>query len=491
MAKVIIIGAGVGGLATAALLAKDGHEVHIYEQAKTAGGRAGQLHQDGFTFDTGPSWYLMPQVFDRFYESLGTSASEQLELVKLSPAYKVYSGDETLTITGDLKKDAALFESFEPGAGAKLTRYVQQSVETYHLTLRHFLYSNFTSLRPFLKTEIIARGLRMLVLALTPIHTHIKRSFKNPHLQKILEYQMVFLGSSPYSAPALYSLMSALDFDEGVYYPKGTMYALIESLESLARARGVSFHYGHAVTKITRREHIATGITLDDGSRHKADIVISNADLHFTETKLLDAPARSYPARYWSSREAGPSALLIFLGIKGRVPEFEHHTLIFSEKWRENFDDIFKRKQIPHHTSLYISKTSATDNTAPKGYENIFVLVPLPAGVDLTDNEQEELADEYLARIHDKTGVDLKSRTITRTVKGPRYFRETFNAWDATMLGPSHKLLQSAFFRTPNKSKKLSNLFYVGGSTLPGIGVPMCLISAELVRERIRTLEDN
>lgn len=486
MAKIIIIGAGIGGLATANLLAQDGHDVHVYEKNDQLGGRTGQFKKDGFTFDTGPSWYLMPGVFERYYSLLNTTPSKELDLIKLSPTYKVYSGDEVLTLTGDIDKDAATFESLEQDAGASLRSYVKKSTKTYELALKYFLYSNFETPAPFFKKEVLKNSLTMLRLTQMPIHSYVSRYFKNPQLQQILEYATVFLGSSPYSAPALYSLMSALDFNEGVYYPRGTMYAVVESLVSIGRSYGVSYHVNTPVTRIITNGSKTSGIEFEDGTTENADIVISNADLHFTETRLLSPDAQSYPEKYWQKREASPSALLMFLGIEGKVPEFEHHTLLFTDDWRENFDAIFKKKIVPRPASIYISKTSGTDVTAPEGYENIFVLVPLPAGITLSDEEQSSLADEYLEQVKGKTGIDLKARTRSRTLFGPAQFTEKYNAWQSTMLGPSHKLFQSALFRTPNKSKKIDNLFYVGASTVPGIGVPMCLISAELVRDRIR-----
>lgn len=486
MAKIIIIGAGIGGLATANLFARDGHEVHVYEKNDQLGGRAGRFEKDGFTFDTGPSWYLMPEVFEQYYKQFNTTAQKELDLIRLQPAYKVYSGTKSITITGDLSKDAKTFESIEPNSGKKLKTYVAQSAETYRLSLKHFLYSNFDSPWAFARLEILKNGLKMMQLATMPIHSYVKRHFKNPRLQQVLEYPTVFLGSSPYSAPALYSLMSALDFDEGVFYPKGTMYAIVESLIQIGTPLGVHFHLNSPVETIITKMGIATGVILKSGRTENADIVISNADLHFTETALLKSAEQSYPESYWKKREPSPSALLMYLGIKDKVPEFEHHTLLFTENWQENFDAIFNKKSIPTPASLYISKTSASDTTAPQGYENIFVLVPLPSGISLTKEETEILADNYLEQIKTTTGVDLKTRTVSRTLFGPNDFSTKFNAWQSTMLGPSHKLLQSAFFRTPNKSKKVAGLYYVGASTVPGVGVPMCLIGAELVYKRIK-----
>jgi phytoene desaturase len=490
MAKIIIIGAGIGGLAAANLLASQGHNVHIYEKNDQLGGRAGQFEKDGFTFDTGPSWYLMPEVFERYFKLLGTSAKKELELIKLSPAYKVYSGNhQALTITGNLKTDSKTFESIEPGAGAALKSYVAKSKITYTLSLKYFLYSNFDSAKGLMTKEVLARSTDMLRLATMPIHSYVKKFFKNQQLQQIMEYPTVFLGSSPFAAPALYSLMSALDFDDGVYYPKGTMYQIVESLVKIGTNKNVTYHVHTPVKEILSAQKRAIGIKLQDGTCIEADYVISNADLHFTETQLVAPEAQTYPEKYWTTKQASPSALLMYLGIKGSISEFEHHTLLFTDAWKENFDAIFKHKTLPSPASLYISKTSQSDKTAPKGHENIFILVPLPANTVVSPVKLEKLADTYLEHIRLTTGVDLKERTVSRTLFGPNDFSEKYNAWQSTMLGPSHKLTQSAFFRSPNKSKKLNNLFYVGANTVPGIGVPMCLISAELVTERIAQAE--
>ncbi len=486
--KVIIIGAGIGGLATANFLAKAGYDVHIYEKNAGPGGRAGLLQIDKFRFDTGPSWYLMPDVFTHYFSLFGKSIDRELDLVQLDPAYKVFfEHDAPITITSDSERDAATFDAIEPGAGEQLKRYVANGDAIYRLSIKHFLYTNFSSVRDFLRKEVVGRSHLMLRLALTPIDNYVAKFVTDRRLRQILEYPMVFLGSSPFSAPAIYSLMSSLDFHEGVYYPKGGMYTIVERLVKLGKELGVQYHYDTPVKHIVTSDGTARAITLESGQHIDADIIISNADLHFTETKLLHEKDQSYPAAYWDKREAGPSALLMYLGVKGTVPEFEHHNLFFADEWERNFSDIFQDKKIPRPASLYVCKPSATDSTvAPKGYENVFVLVPLPAGVSLTKKQTEKLADIYLQQIERTSGVkDLRARIVGRRLFGPDNFASEYNAWQNTALGPSHVLRQSAFFRTPNKSKKVKNLYYVGASTTPGIGVPMCLIGAELIYKRL------
>lgn len=486
--RVIIIGAGIGGLATANLLAKAGYQVAVYEQHDTAGGRAGLLRAKGFQFDTGPSWYLMPEVFDHYFALLGQRSDQLLRLQKLTPAYKAfYEQAPAITITGDQTTDEASFEAVETGAGRALRRYVDRGNAIYRLALDHFLYSNFTSPTDLLRAPVMRRAGQMVRLALTPIDRYVRGYVRDLRLRQILEYPMVFLGASPFAAPALYSLMSALDFREGVFYPQGGLYEIIRQLERLGRELGVDYHYAQTVTKITSHAGRATGIELADGQQLAADIVISNADLHFTETKLLAAKDRSYPDRYWRKRQAGPSALLLYLGVKGRLPELEHHNLLFAKAWRANFAAIYDQPAYPSPASIYLCKPSATDpGVAPKGHENLFVLVPLPAGKIPDQEQQAQLVDQYLAQVADMIGVaDLTQRLVFQQVFGPADFAGRFNAWQATALGPSHLLSQSAFLRTGNQSRRLKQLYYVGGSTVPGIGLPMCLIGAELIYKRL------
>lgn len=486
--RVVIIGAGIGGLATANMLAKAGYAVEVYEKNAGPGGRAGMLEVDGFRFDTGPSWYLMPEVFSHYFSLFGKDINTELDLAKLSPAYKVFfENNAPITVTGDAKKDTETFEQIEPGSGKKLETYIEKGNGIYQLSLKHFLYTNFTSLRDFLKPDVLKKGITMLRLAFTPIDSYVTKYVRDQRLKQILEYPMVFLGSSPFSAPAIYSLMSALDFREGVFYPQGGIYTIIERLVKLGEELGVSYHYNAPIEKIVTKDGVSSGILLEDGTEVNADIVISNADLHFTETKLLDKKDQSYPAAHWNKIDPGPSALLMYLGVKGELPNLEHHNLFFIEDWKDNFDNIFTNKKLPTPASIYLCKPSQTDESvAPDGHENVFVLVPLPASPDITENRAEEIADMYLQQIKESFNIpDLQERIVHKKLFTPNDFVDTYNAWQGTALGPSHLLRQSAFFRTPNKSRKVKNLYYVGGFTTPGIGLPMCLIGAELVYKRL------
>lgn len=488
MKSVVIIGAGIGGLATANILAKAGYSVSVYEKQPTPGGRAGTMTIDGFTFDTGPSWYLMPEVFENYFKLLDENIDEHLSLTRLDPAYKVFfEKHDPIEVHANKAKDAKTFEAIEPGAGAQLDKYLQASEVVYNAALDNFLYTNFSSKRRLLNWHTLSLLPRLARTALTPIDKYVSRYFTDERLKQIMEYPMVFLGTSPYEAPAIYSLMSHMDFTQGVFYPQGGMYTIIEAMMAIGKKQGVTYYFDSPVSRIESNNGQATGIRLTDGTLVRSDIVLSNADLHFTETSLLAEADQTYPESYWAKKQAGPSAMLLYLGIKGELPELDHHNLLFTDDWHKNFTDIFHEKTWPTPASIYLCKPSQQDATvAPEGHENVFVLVPAPAKLGKTAAELQALADVYLDQIATMTGItDFKERIVVQHLVGPDDFANDFNSWQGTALGLSHKLSQSALFRPANKSKKLSNLYYAGANTVPGIGLPMCLIGAELVYKRL------
>jgi phytoene desaturase len=509
MTRTIVIGGGIAGLATAALLAREGHKVTLLEQHAEVGGRAGTWERDGFRFDTGPSWYLMPEVFDHFFRMLGTTADEQLELVQLDPGYRVYGEGhaDPLDVSASVDENLDLFEGIERGAALRLAKYLDNAREVYDLAKEHFLYSTFQRLGPVFSGDVTAHSARLLRLLIEPLDSLTKRTVRDTRLRQILGYPAVFLGSSPKLAPSMYSLMSHLDLVDGVSYPLGGFTRVIERIADLARAQGAELRTGATVTRILVDGESVTGveITSKKGTGKKntieildADIVVSTADLHHTETVLLDREeSRTYPQEYWDKRTAGPGALLLMLGVSGELPELEHHTLFFAKNWNAGFKAIFGSiPHVPETLSLYVCKPSGVDSgVAPEGAESLFVLVPIPAdptlgkgGIDRGgDDAIEALADRVIAQIADWAGIpDLAERIVLRRTVGPGDFAADLNSWKGSALGPAHTLRQSAFFRAGNVSRKVKNLYYAGSSTIPGVGLPMCLISAELVLKRVR-----
>jgi phytoene desaturase len=488
VSSAIVIGGGITGLATAGLLAREGHQVTLLEKQPQVGGRAGLWEKDGFRFDTGPSWYLMPEVFDHFFALMGTSSAEQLDLVRLDPSYRVLFEDaEPVTVRSGRDESIALFEGIEPGAGARLARYLDSASDTYEMAKKRFLYSTFASFAPLLRADVLARLPTLARLLLQSLHSRAAKTVSNPRLQQLLGYPAVFLGSSPFQTPSMYHLMSHLDLTDGVYYPLGGFSRLIERIAALATDAGVSIRTSAPVRRIVVEDGTAVGVECEDGTMLAADIVVSTADLHHTETALLAPEHQTYPEKYWRRRVAGPGALLLYLGIRGDLTQLEHHTLLFAKDWRANFDAIFgEGTKVPDVPSLYVCKPSGVDSqVAPAGHSNVFVLVPIPADPAL--GGLDALADRVIEQIAAWAGIpDLASRIVVRKAVGPADFARDLNAWKGSSLGPAHILKQSAFFRGSNRSRKVRGLYYAGSSSAPGIGLPMCLISAELVIKRLR-----
>ncbi|MGN8048426.1 phytoene desaturase family protein [Curtobacterium sp. 22159] len=500
--RAVVIGGGISGLASAALLARDGFSVTVLEQRKQLGGRAGSWERDGFRFDTGPSWYLMPEVFDHFFQLLGTSADAELDLVRLDPGYRVYSEghDEPIDLRADREANIALFESVEPGAGRKLRKYLDSAEDTYAMAVRRFLYTTFQDLTKLAAPDVLRRLPKLARLLLEPLSTFAESTVRDRRLWQVLGYPAVFLGTSPYAAPSMYHLMSHLDLADGVLYPKGGITEVIGAVERVARRAGAKIIAGAKVERIVVEDGHVTGVVHRDrrGVQHTApaDLVVSAADLRHTELQLLDKEHRTYPAAHWEKRDPGPSAVLVYLGVDGPVPGLLHHTLVFTEDWKANFGAIFGAdRHVPDPASIYVCAPSETDPTvAPPGTSNLFLLVPLPAdlsigkgGIDgAGDYEVERIADRAIDVVAERAGVpDLRDRIRVRRTIGPRDFADDYNAWNGSMLGPAHTLKQSAFFREKNASAKVDGLYYAGASTIPGIGLPMCLISAEVLLKRI------
>ncbi len=485
--KTIIIGGGIGGLGTAALLAKSGVDVTVFEKNEMMGGRASVFEAKGFRFDMGPSWYLMPEIFDQYFALLGEDIRNYIELIRLSPSYRVtYEGNpDQVDMYADLVRDKPTIEKLEPGAGAKLDSYLAASKTKYDIATNRFLYKNYTSVLDFVTPEVMFQGPRLSVFS--TMDRYISKRFKSREVQQLLQYPLVFLGASPYNAPALYSLMSHIDFDQGVFYPQGGMYTLIEAMVKIGEKLGVTYKSNAEVTSIRIEDGKAVGVELADGSFYPADTIVSNADMHFTETKLLEAPYRSKTDSYWDKQVLAPSALLMYLGVKGKLPNLAHHNLRFSKDWKSNFDSIFGTPEFPSDPSFYVCAPSVTDpSVAPKGDENVFVLVPIAPKLDYSPEQLDNYAEKILEIIETEMGcVNLRKNLIFKRYFSVKDFEDRYHAFGGSALGPAHTLFQTAAFRPDTKSKKVNNLYYVGAGTNPGIGLPICLISAQLVYKRI------
>ena len=485
--KVVIIGSGIGGLGAAGLFAKKGYEVTVLEKNEHSGGRANTFEQDGFRFDMGPSWYLAPDLFEHYFKLMDEEIADHLDLARLEPSYRIFFKDDpqNVEIHSDIEVDSNTFENIEEGAGARLRAYLKQSEYQYQVATEHFMYKNYDTVFDFFNKRVMTEGQKLSVFS--KMHNFVSRFFKTRKLQQIMEYTMVFLGTSPYEAPALYNLMSHMDFNQGVFYPKGGFYELIKALVTVAEKNGAVIRNNAAVSQILTENGRATGVKLENGETVAADIVISNADMWFTETELLAGNARTYNESYWRKRVMAPSAFIMYLGTNKKHPGLIHHNLFFSRDWRKNFDDIYKDPKLPEEPSLYVCAPSVTDpSVAPEGKENLFVLVPIASGLEIGEDEKERYAESILELIETEMSLEgFRDSVEYKRIYTVKDFAADYNAYRGTALGLAHNLWQTAIFRPKNQSKKIRNLFYVGAGTNPGIGTQICLISAELVYKRV------
>ncbi len=485
---IAIIGGGFGGLGAAALLSKSGYRVTLLEKNEQLGGRASVFSADGFRFDMGPSWYLMPDVFEEFFQALGEDIYDHLELERLQPSYRVFFKDidlKPVDIYSDFERDKQTFERLEPGSSDALKLYLEKAGQQYEVTKSNFLYKNFDKVQDFLTKEVAMEGRKLSVTK--TMDRYVSKYFKNEETRKLIQYPLVFLGSSPYNTPALYNIMNHIDYDMGVYYPKGGIHAIVEALANIATTHSADLRTNQSVTKITTSQGKVTGVELEDGTHISADIVVSNADIAHTEQKLISPSERMYSDRYFESRTLAPSAFMMYLGVKGSLSSLRHHTLIFSKDWQQYFSEIFDNPTLPTDPSIYLSNPSKTDGTvAPKGAENLVILVPIAPGMDIDSQSFSEYGDKLIEIVGKEIGApDLAERIIYRSDFTTNDFSQRYNAQAGTALGLAHTLRQTALLRPKNTHKKINNLYFVGASTNPGIGMPICLISAELLTKQL------
>lgn len=481
--KVIVIGAGYGGLSVAALLAKYNYNVTILEKNDQVGGRAMMFSEQGFSFDMGPSWYLMPDIFENYFKEFGKKVENYYTLKKLEPAYRIYF-DKKDYIDIPTKKEElfALFDTFEEKGGEKLKKYLQDAQYKYDVAVKEFLYKEYTKITDFFNKRLVFEGLRLDVFS--KMSSYVEKYFSSKKAQKILQYTLVFLGGSPSNTPAIYSLMSHVDLNLGVWYPIGGMNAVAQGLKNLGEEHGVEYILNADVQKIEDNKTHKTVYTHTD--EYDADIIICNADYHHVEMNLLEKKDRSYDKKYWDSRTVAPSGFILYLGLKEEIPELKHHTLFFENDWEKHFEEIFKKPQWPDKPSYYICAPSKTDQTvAPQGKECVFVLVPVASDLEDSDEFRQQYARKIIQHISGILGRDIEDLIEFKRIFTHKNFKQEYNAFKGTALGLSHTLFQTALFRPSMQSKKMSDLYYVGQYTHPGIGVPMTMISAQIVAEKI------
>ena len=473
---VAIVGGGIGGLASACYLAEAGADVTVFEKNEQLGGRAATFERDGFRFDMGPSWYLMPDVYERFFADIGERVADRYALTHLDPHYRIFWKDgDRLDIAADIETNAAAVERYEPGAGAALEQYLADAERQYEIGMQHFVYEDRRRLRDYLDLDVArhARGISLL----GSMQAHVGTYVDHPKLKQLFQYSLVFLGGAPEMTPALYSLMSHVDFNLGVHYPDGGFGTVVDAIADAGADRGVKYVRNAPVERIARSNGNVT-VRTAHGDQFGADSVVSNADYAHTETELLPRDQRQYDEAYWTGRTWAPSAFLLYLGVEGSVEPLAHHTLVLPTDWAPHFEAIFERPAWPRDPAYYVCVPSRTDATvAPDGHESLFILVPVAPGLRDTDGIRTSFRDHVLADLAEATGVDLRDRIVLERTFCIRDFAERYNSHSGTALGLAHTLRQTALFRPRRVSSTCPGLYYTGADTTPGIGVPMCLIS--------------
>lgn len=477
--KAVVVGAGFGGLSAAALLGREGLEVTVVEKNEGPGGRARVWRKDGFVFDMGPSWYLMPEVFDDFFELFGKRREEYYSLRRLDPSYRVYFGSgEQVDVPADVEGVGRLFETFEKGAGRRLAEYLQSARYKYDTAMTEFVYREYRHLFQFFNARVAVQGLRLDLFS--SLDRSVRRFFADRRARQILEHAMVFLGAGPGNAPALYSMLSHADLALGVWYPDGGFGSVVKGLERLCVEHGVRFLYNCPVTGYRFDGRRVAAVRTARGEL-EADLVVNNADYHHADRELLPPERASYSEAWWERRVVAPSMFMLFLGVEGRLPELGHHNLHFRQDWDRLFDAIFGKPEWPPEPCFYLSCPSRSDpSVAPAGMENVFVLVPVATGLPDGDAFREAYADTVIGYIERVTGIAIRDRIRVRRIFSHRDFAADYNAYKGTALGLAHTLWQTAVFRPAARSRKVPNLFYTGQYPHPGVGVPMALIASRL-----------
>ncbi len=482
--KVTILGAGISGLSSASFLAKSGWDVTILEKNPTIGGRARQFSEEGFTFDMGPSWYWMPDVFEQFYQKFGYTTADFYELKRLDPSYRVYWSDQSFSdIPATMGELEAMFESLEPGSAVKLRKFLKDAKYKYEVGMKDLVYKPSMKLTEFMDVRLL-KGLLSMDLT-NSFSSYINRFFTHPKLRALLEFPVLFLGAMPKDTPALYSLMNYADMELGTWYPMGGMYKFIEAFEKIAKEQGVKIITDAQITSLEKSNGEVNAAIDIHGNRYESDVVISSADYQHTEKALLNGSA-NYSDAYWDKRVMAPSALLYYVGINKRVSNIQHHNLFFDESLEEHGKEIYKNPKWPTAPLFYLSAPSLTDpSVAPEGSENLFFLIPIAP--DLVDDEatREHYFNLLLDRLKHLTGNDIKDNIVYKRSFSISNFKEDYHAFKGNAYGLANTLKQTAIFKPQIKNKNLRNFYYTGQLTVPGPGVPPSIISGEVVANYI------
>ncbi len=482
--KVLVIGSGFAGLCAAGTAAKQGYDVTLIEKNEQIGGRARIWKEKGFTFDMGPSWYWMPEVFENYYQQFGKTSSDFYTLKRLSPSYRVYFDEnDFVDIPSDLESLKTIFENIEPGSGEKLASFLKDAKYKYETGMNDFVWRTSDSIAEFLDLKIVKALFNMNLFG--SVSNEIRSSFKHPKLRKILEFPVLFLGATPQNTPGLYSLMNYADLALGTWYPMGGMSEIVKALESIAIQEGVTIHTNEEVKSIVSKNNLVHQV-ITTKNTYDVDAVIAAADYAHVDQKLLKPEDANYTEQYWDKRNMSPSSLLFYVGVNKRLTKILHHNLFFDEDFELHADEIYSTPKWPSKPLFYICCPSLLDrSTAPDGHENLFFLIPLAPNLNDSEIEREKYFELMLSRLERLTGENIKDHIVVKRSYAMNDFISDYHSYKGNAYGLANTLLQTAFLKPKLKSKKLKNMVYAGQLTVPGPGVPPAIISGQLATREI------
>lgn len=483
MARIGIIGSGFSGLAAACFAAKDGHAVTIYEQNMHIGGRARSYSEQGFTFDMGPSWYWMPDVFENFFNQFGKQVSDYYSLKQLDPGFQIIFGKgDTLPVPANIESLYAVFEQTEKGSADRLKKFLDEAAFKYNVGMQQLVYKPAFSWMEYVTPEVLKGLAKSNVFS--SVSDYVRKYFKDKRLIALLEFPVLFLGAMPQKIPALYTLMNYAALVQGTWYPMGGMCRIIEAMESLAVELGVSIEKGTPVREIMIRDKTVTGLRTDGGAQ-ELDAVIASADYHHVEQKLLPEEYRNYDEGYWKNKVFAPSCLIFYVGVRKKLNKLMHHNLYFDTDFSRHAREIYEHPQWPDDPLFYVCCPSRTDDSvAPEGMENLFFLMPIAPGLKDDEAIRELYFARMVQRIEEHTGETFRDDIVYKRSYCVNDFISDYNAYKGNAYGLANTLLQTAVLKPSLKNKKLPNLFYTGQLTVPGPGVPPSLISGQIAAEQ-------
>ena len=480
--NVIIIGSGFSSLSAACYLAKNGYKVTVFEKNSSLGGRARQFKKKGFTFDMGPSWYWMPDVFEKFFSDFNKRRSDYFELKKLNPAYKVFFGkNDFISIEDSMKKIKKAFEKEEAGSSVILENFINEAKSNYELAVKKMLYE-MPGVSPI---ELVnTKTIRKVYSFITNIRKEVRKKFKSDRLRLILEFPVLFLGAKASNTPGFYNFMNFADFGLGTWQSKNGFFDVVTAMIKLGKSLGVDYKTNMSIDSFVINKNMIQGVNVK-GKVFSCNLILSGADYAHTES-LLPTIYRQYSQKYWKKRTWAPSSLLFYVGFDTKIPVIEHHNLFFDTDFDKHAHDIYDNPKWPNEPLFYANFTSKTfGKTAPDGCENGFFLIPVATDLEDTEEIRDHYFDIVISRLEKHIDKKIKKNIIFKESFCINDFKNEYNSYGGNAYGLANTLFQTAFLRPNLRSSKVKNLYFSGQLTVPGPGVPPAIVSGQLVSDLI------